>query len=124
MFYVEYNTNKTRFYAYLWNYLLASCASNCSLVITGECNRLNIESITLQLGLESKVNFSTRGFVKLDDILTDVADCEPAEKVSSLSRNDHCCILLKKQLNQLLVNTSIYIKERLPNTAKLCFFLN
>ena len=84
-------------------YLTAAAAKvnelhkNCPLVITGDFNRLNIESITLQLGLESKVNFPTRELVKLDDILTDVADYEPAEKVSPLSRNDHCCILLKKK---------------------------
>ena len=38
----------------------------------------------------------TRELVKLDDILTDVADYEPAEKASPLSRNYHCCILLMK----------------------------
>ena len=104
-------------------YLTAAAAKvnelhkNCPLVITGDFNRLNIESITLQLGLESKVNFPTRELVKLDDILTDVEDYEPAEKVSPLSRNDHCCILLKKKTKPA-TGKYIYIHQR--KTTKHC----
>ena len=64
-------------------------------MIAGDFNHLPVESLLSQLDVLSLVNFNTREQAKLDLVLTNIAEYKPAEELSPIANNDHCCILVK-----------------------------
>ena len=103
------NADQTTTIEYITNTILKLTPKhpNAQYVLTGDFNRLPTDGICEQFALKHLVEFPTRDSAKLDVILTDIPEYQPAKKLSPLARNDHCCILVEGQQ----FHKSMYVKR-------------
>ena len=69
---------------------------SCGIIITGDFNKLKINSLGRQFGLHKCVKSPTWGNAILDQILTNMSHLfEPVEHLPLLGRSDHQCLHFK-----------------------------
>ena len=90
-------------------------------LLAGDFNRLPVENLCEQFGLSDLVTFNTRESAKLDLMLTDISEYQPAVKLAPLAHNDHCCILVKGQMFKN--NSYVRINKRLATPKRKNSFL-
>jgi hypothetical protein len=76
-------------------------------LIAGDFNRLPIEDLLSQLDMHNLVNFNTRENAQLDLVYTNVKEYKPAQQLSPIANNDHCCVLIQ---SSSAIKTPKYIR--------------
>ena len=91
------NADQTTTIEYITNTILKLTPKhpNAQYVLTGDFNRLPTDGICEQFALKHLVDFPTRDSAKLDLILTDIPEYQPAKKLSPLARKIIVAFLLK-----------------------------
>ena len=97
---------------YLGETLASLCKNHplAKFVITGDFNHLPIEDICSQLGIENLINFNTRNDAKLDLVLTNIVEYQPAIQLAPISNNDHWCVFVKS--NHAIKPPKFYLPQQ------------
>lgn len=98
---------------------LVSSHNNAKVILVGDFNQIPLDFLCSQFNLQRKIDFSTRGNVILDQILTDVNNYSVATKLTPLigNENDHCGVFLDCSKVRKSQYTSV-TRRKITPTAK------
>ena len=93
--------------------LAESLYPNCSIVIAGDFNRLNVANIKRHFKLKQLVKLPTRGQVTLDKILTNMAEFfSPAEIYPPFGLSDHNTVLVRPKEREIGQSSRKFVTVR------------